>query len=81
MHRLKYIRFETRLADSVFMFPTWENHADLALRLGYAPVSAGFVNVTVNDQGLIQITTYGRSESLNMESNPSDARLIESMFK
>lgn len=81
MHKLKYIRFETRLADSVFLFPTWENHADVAARLGYKPVSAGFVRVTVDDQGVIQVHTYGRSESLNMESDPEDAQLIRFMLK
>lgn len=81
MHKLKYIRFESRLADSVFLFPTWENHADVAFRLRYKPVSAGFVSVTVDAQGMIQVTTYGRSESLNMESDPEDAELITRMLK
>lgn len=81
MHKLKYIRFETRLTDSVFLFPTWENHADVAHRLRYLPVSAGFVTVGMNAQGDMQISTHGRSESLNMGSDPSDAQLIERMFK
>lgn len=81
MHKLKYVRFETRLADSVFLFPTWEAHAEVALRLGYKPVSAGFVRILVNEDHTIRVQTYGRSESLNMESDPADAELIEHMLK
>ncbi len=81
MHKLKYIRFETRLADSVFLFPTWEAHAEVALRLGYKPVSAGFVHILVNEDLTLKVLTYGRSESLNMESDPADDALIERMLK
>ncbi len=81
MHKLKYVRFDTSLADSVFLFPSWEAHAEVALRLGYTPVSAGFVHIQVNEHGQILVQTYGRSESLNMESNPADAELILHMLK
>jgi hypothetical protein len=81
MHKLKYIRFETRLADSVFLFPNWENHANVAQRLGYQPVSAGFVSIWVDEDHNLQVQTHGRSESLNMESDPQDADLIHAMLK
>lgn len=81
MHKMKYIKFDTLTADSVFLFPTWEDHSAVAFRMIYTPVSAGFVRVTVDAQGMIQVTTYGRSESLNMESDPADAELIELMIK
>jgi len=81
MHKLKYVRFETRLADSVFLFPTWEAHAEVALRLRYKPVSAGFVSIWVDENQNLQVQTYGRSESLDMESDPADAALILSMLK
>lgn len=81
MNKLKYIRFRTHLAESVFLFPMWETHADVAQRLRYVPMSAGFVSVVVDDQGIIQVSTYGRSESLNMESDPADAALIQRMLK
>jgi hypothetical protein len=81
MHKLKYVRFETRLADSVFLFPTWETHSEVALRLGYKPVSAGFVSIWVHTDNQIRVQTHGRSESLNMESDPQDAQLIHAMLK
>jgi hypothetical protein len=81
MHKLKYIRFITSLADSVFLFPTWENHASVALRLGYVPLSAGFVSIQVNADHELVVQTYGRSESLHMESDPADAALIKHMLK
>jgi hypothetical protein len=81
MKTLKYIRFDTRLADTVFLFPAWDNHADVAFKLRYKPVSAGFAHVGVDADGMLKVVTYGRSESLNLESEPADAELILEMLK
>lgn len=63
------------------MFPVWDTHSDVAHKLGYPVVSAGFVTVKVTSDGEFDVTTHGRSESLNLESDPADAEIIKFMLK
>lgn len=82
----KYIMFENRMGDSKVLFPVIFPdkmvHKDVAAVLrhcqpgwhkgGVAAVSAGMIeHITVD--GL-----HGESETLNLESNPEDAAIIDS---
>lgn len=87
---MKYIVMETFGADSVeeiFLFPNSVNHDCMAevlsriknqtwgdwKRIGRMPVSAGFVNA--------EGTCYGESESLGLESRPSeDTELLRKTY-
>ena len=65
------------------IFPDWLNHKDVAQRLGrYGPVtSAGFVAVGRDERGLGKATAYGRSESLNLPSNPEvDSKALSNVI-
>ena len=79
MNTLKYIRVEGSLTDSVFLFPKWVEHAEVANSLGYPVQSAGFVSIQIVNNEL-DVTTYGKSVSLGMDSNPADAVLVKRML-
>ncbi len=79
MNTLKYIRVEGGLTDSVFLFPKWVDHAEVGHSLGYPVQSAGFVSIQIANNE-IEVTTYGRSMSLGMDSDPADAVLIKRML-
>lgn len=86
MNKLKYIVIgET----SLFMFPMHVNHIDMYQRVrrvlkfdhvdALDCTSAGFVRFSVKDEQVIG-ECYGRSESLNIESNPDmDNFLLDMM--
>lgn len=75
MTQFKYIVQKGDLGESIFLFPPWETHADIAARLGSKPISAGFVRI-LNDGKNLTVKTFGRSHSLDIDSRAQDADLI-----
>jgi hypothetical protein len=76
---IKYIVYETDLADTCVMFPTWVSHAQMAANLGHV-LGAGFVNITVNTDGEVHFEAHGSSTSLGVCSRPEDTALLNSQF-
>jgi hypothetical protein len=68
--RMKYIMFATVNGDAGVMFPSTINHDDMAemMRDAGDPMSAGFIKLVDG-----KVVIYGRSESLNIDSDPTDA--------
>ena len=62
MDRVKYVITKYGLTDTIFVFPAHVEHLKFAEHMGTV-LSAGFVNIATK-------TCYGRSSSLNLESNP-----------
>ena len=72
MNVLKYVRFDN---NEILLFPKVMVHRDVAN--GYCrgkPVSAGFCYFNENE-GKWEV--YGRSESLDLDSNPKDTNLLD----
>jgi hypothetical protein len=65
--RMKYIVFVTMHGDTGVMFPSTMNHDDVAENMRYfgEPATAGFAKI---EDG--KVVCYGRSESLNLDSDP-----------
>ena len=61
--------------DTAITFNNMLIHKDIARRMGMEVESAGFVDFMVEDGKLI-ISCFGRSESLDKDSRPEDAKLI-----
>lgn len=76
----KYVVVENSRMESVFLFPSWEKHADVAAKLDGHLLSAGFVRFVAQDAQVIP-QTYGRSHSLDLDSRPQDADLIAMLIK
>lgn len=74
----KYVRME---GNEIVMIPANGSslcHRDIAC-VG-TPVSAGFFTASVHN-GVIAIRTFGRSDTLDLESKPDDAAVIFSAMK
>ena len=76
---MKYIVFKD---ESCVIFPDSTSHNEMA---GNKPVSsAGFCIVETYrnnfDDIRANVSCYGRSDSLNVESNPQDNKIISRMF-
>mgnify|MGYP006276446335 CR=1 FL=1 len=76
---IKYIVYETDLADTCVMFPTWVSHAEMAANLGHV-LGAGFVDISVADDGQVLFTAHGSSTSLGVSSRPEDSQLLNMQF-
>lgn len=91
MGKLKYIMFEN---GEWVVFPDFMTHADKARdngRAGNPPISAGFITLhygtktegtgdnayTYED---FHVTTWGKSDSLKLESRPEDGRAMSRLF-
>lgn len=87
---MKYIMFEKRISDGLphympFIFPDEGVHAHVAAVVlclpemaGFKAVRAGFVTLELTTMGRhFPMTTHGRSETLKLESDPEDARIIK----
>jgi hypothetical protein len=67
------------------IFPEELNHIDMAACVmlqetmkGFLPIRAGFVTLELAVMGrTFPMTTHGRSETLKLESDPEDARIIK----
>lgn len=57
------------------IIPRTVNHIDLE-RLVVIPMSAGFFNISVDDKDTIIVSTYGRSETLNLDSVEEDNGMV-----
>lgn len=78
--KMKYVRFvDFDGIDCIIMFSTHLNHKETVKRIRHTEVvSAGFVYK--DRQGDLQCT--GRSESLNVDSNPeADSKLLQKQVK
>lgn len=81
--RIKYIAGKMHLRrmssmgafDTAITFNNMLTHKDIARRMCMDVESAGFVDFIVEDGKLI-IHCFGRSESLDKDSRPEDAKLI-----
>jgi hypothetical protein len=67
----KYIILEISGFPAAIIFPRHLQHSSVAQALGHPVTSAGFVQVR---QGKVEV--YGESLSLNLRSNPADARSV-----
>jgi len=84
--KTKYImvrRWETERSERVYLFtpilfPEMVGHDDMAKLFGGkdAIASAGFVRITVDENGVKHHEPYGESESLGKKANPKDAMIM-----
>lgn len=81
MNRCKYV-----ILDGIFprLFSESDTHKYVArapMSLGVkTPTSAGFCSVGVDAKGELEVSCYGKSESLGLESQPGDAEIIKRLF-
>lgn len=75
MFCLKYIIVDDGLNEKPIIFSNLDQHNDIAYRLSWKPVSAGFVTM-VNGQA----ECYGESISLNIKSRPEEDSKIINRF-
>lgn len=80
MSNLKYVVINNGglAGETMFVFPSYMNHADVAQRLGDA-VSAGFIGR--NDGTRSGFYVYGESVSLKMKARDEDQVLLDILFK
>lgn len=79
----KYVMFRDASGlEFPILFPEILKHKDIADRLGYEVVSAGFVSLEGNPQGPeLDVYVRGESLSLRIKSRPeTDAKLIARYF-
>lgn len=67
----KYIKDKR---DNIIVFPATMKHSEFK---HFEPVSAGFISFGVDREGNPSCTCYGKSESLDLESDPIDTWLAE----
>lgn len=74
----KYVMFNNGVSDVPIIFPDAMCHISIATAITqqgefkhYRLVSAGFIQLGVN------VETYGKSETLNIESRPEDTIIIK----
>lgn len=73
----KYILFEIDGLESPVIFPPWIQHDQVRSKFMYAGVlSAGFVKI---ENG--KVVCFGKSTSLNIQSNPKDAIYFQDLIK
>jgi len=77
MLKTKYIVYKNDLGiKDIIIFSSFETHSDVATKMGFVPVSAGFVNIhTSKDEDLIIVNCYGKSVSLDLSANKDDSGL------
>jgi hypothetical protein len=83
MFEAKYIVTYHNRFETIFMFPNFVTHVEFAERMSVHPtaiLSAGFVVLTTDELGNPTVSTYGKSESLDIKSRPEDKNLAEKMF-
>jgi len=60
------------------IFPSTITHADMAQWTGMTVLGAGFVSIDTSEYGVkVQVSPYGRSESLDIDSRPQDEKFIK----
>lgn len=78
MDRTKYIVFDNAYA---IVFPDFLDHDAVGIRVAAIhrdePTSAGFISFNPDTE---LYTVYGESMSLNLKSNPTDAKLINRLL-
>lgn len=82
MSHSKYIMIEWMGIETPILFPAWVQHADIASailrsRPGCSLISAGFFSVGDNQE----VSTFGHSQSLNLNSREEDARFIAKLLQ
>lgn len=74
MKSTKYIVYETYSTSEMVIFGATQEHAQVALKLGVKPVSAGFLNFNIEKdeygQNVPVANAYGESVSLDIKSRP-----------
>lgn len=70
MFDAKYVAFRGHLYDVIFVFSAGMKHSEFAESMKWfgEPVGAGFVSRNVSETGPDELTCYGRSESMNLDS-------------
>lgn len=71
----KYIVFDNGMSEFPVVFPTYINHDSIANGVGVSVVGAGFVSIFERG-GVIHVSCYGRSTSLDVSSRDEDRNLI-----
>ena len=66
MNKVKYIRTKD---DEIIIFGEIMQHSDFR---NLQPVSAGFISFGINKEGKPTCSCYGRSVSLNLDSNEEE---------
>jgi hypothetical protein len=66
MNKVKYIRTKD---DEIIIFGEIMQHSDFR---NFQPVSAGFISFGINKEGNPTCSCYGRSVSLNLDSNEEE---------
>ena len=74
----KYIKFKDK---TVVVFPPHISHDDIRIRGCGEPVNAGFVSFGVGEDGKTGFGCYGRSETLKLESDSNDEKIINKIFR
>jgi hypothetical protein len=69
----KYIRTKD---NKIIVFSGLNNHSDFK---NFNPVSAGFINFNIDKNNEVKCECYGRSISLNLESEPEVDTMLAQM--
>lgn len=72
---MKYIVLDARGIEQPILFSEALTHKDVAAGFFYPVVSAGFCSMYA-DQGNVNVSVWGRSDSLNIAGRREDADLI-----
>lgn len=68
--KTKYIVVDSGMSDDMHIFPSHLNHNNVADKIGGRVISAGFLSIDPDKNGDVEISCYGKSISLNVDSRP-----------
>ena len=73
MEQTKYVMLEYGGVPTPLLFSDMLSHADFR---DYRPIRAGFVQIVIGEEGKIVVATFGKSQTLKLESAPEDGEII-----
>jgi len=68
--KVKYIRTSE---DRIIVFSDLQNHNEF---LDFRPKTAGFISFGLNNKGQLICACYGRSSTLQLDSNPEEDSIL-----
>jgi len=75
MKETKYIVYDSGLCEEMIIFGNTLQHADVARAMGVTPLSAGFLNIGIDENNEVSVRAYGESISLKLESGEHDTSI------
>ncbi len=74
MNRMKYIVFKRGKTEIPIIFPEMATHKEIAQQFSWLVISAGFCVISCYDR---EVSAYGGSHSLGVQSREIDSSLIK----